>query len=199
MRRPVEATLDLGTGCGVQALLAARHSEHVVGTDLNARALRLAQLNAALNGVENVEWRQGDLFEPVRDERFGLVAANPPFVVSPVHELAYRDGGLDGDRFSREALMGAARRLHEGGFATVLCSWITEPGGERRTTPRRWLEDSGCDGWVLELADRRAGHLRDGVEQLCPGSARKPRQLPLSRGWPTIAPAGSRRSRRARS
>lgn len=153
VRRPVEATLDVGTGSGVQAFLAARHSEHVVGTDVSARALRLARLNAALNGVENVEWRQGDLFEPVRDERFGLVAANPPFVVSPVHELMYRDGGLEGDRFSRETLTGAARRLHEGAFATVLCSWIAEPDAERQAPPRRWLDGSGCDAWVLQLAN----------------------------------------------
>jgi hypothetical protein len=152
VRRPVEVTLDLGTGSGVQAFLAARHSDHVVGTDVSARALRLAQLNAALNDVGNIEWRQGDLFAPVRDERFGLVAANPPFVVSPVHELTYRDGGLAGDTFSREVVTGAARHLHEGAFASVLCNWVSEPGGERLATPRRWLEGSGCDIWVLELA-----------------------------------------------
>ena len=156
VRRPVEVTLDLGTGSGVQAFLAARHSEQVVGTDVSARALRLARLNAALNGVENIEWRQGDLFEPVRDEQFGLVAANPPFVVSPVHELTYRDGGLAGDEFSRAAVTGAARHLQEGGFASVLCNWVSEPGGERLATPRRWLEDSGCDVWVLELATEGA-------------------------------------------
>jgi methylase of polypeptide subunit release factors len=152
VRRPVEAALDLGTGSGVQAFLAARHSEYVVGLDLNPRALRLARLNAALNGVENAAWRQGNLFQPVRDERFGLVVANPPFVVSPVHELTYRDGGLGGDAFSREAVTGAARHLHEGGFASILCSWVTEPGRERMETPRRWLEGSGCDVWVLELS-----------------------------------------------
>ena len=144
VRRPVEAALDLGTGSGVQAFLAARHSERVVGVDLNPRALRLARLNAALNGVENVDWRQGDLFEPVGDERFGLVVANPPFVVSPARELTYRDGGLGGDALSREAIVGAARHLHEGGFASILCSWVE--------TPERWLEASGCDGWVLELS-----------------------------------------------
>lgn len=144
VRRPVEAALDLGTGSGVQAFLAARHSERVVGVDLSPRALRVARLNAALNGIENVEWRQGDLFEPVRGERFGLVAANPPFVVSPAQELTYRDGGLGGDELSRVALTGAARHLDEGGFASVLCSWVEEPG--------RWLEDCGCDAWVLELS-----------------------------------------------
>jgi hypothetical protein len=152
VRRPVETTLDLGTGSGVQALLATRHSGSVVGTDVTARALRLARLNAALNGVENIVWRQGNIFEPVRDERFGLVAANPPFVISPVHELIYRDGGLAGDSFSQEVLTGAARHLQEGGFASVLCNWIGEPGGDRLATPQRWLEGSGCDAWVLELA-----------------------------------------------
>lgn len=144
VRRPVAAALDLGTGSGVQAFLAARHSERVVGVDLSPRALRVARLNAALNGIENVEWRRGDFFEPVRGETFGLVAANPPFVVSPAQELTYRDGGLGGDLLSRQAVTGAARHLDEGGFATVLCSWIEEPG--------RWLDDCGCDAWVLELS-----------------------------------------------
>ena len=151
VRRPVEVALDFGTGSGVQAFLAARHCERVVGLDLNPRALRLARLNAELNGVENVEWREGNLFEPAGDERFGLVVANPPFIISPVSELTYRDGGLAGDLFSREIVTGAARRLRDGGFATVLCSWVMEPGGDAMETPRRWLEGSGCDAWVLEL------------------------------------------------
>jgi methylase of polypeptide subunit release factors len=145
VRRQVETTLDLGAGSGVQAFLAARHSERVLGVDLNRRALRLARLNAELNGVENVEWRQGDLYAPVGGERFDLVAANPPFVVSPAHALTFRDGGLGGDELSRTAVLGAAQHLREGGFASVLCSWVTTSG------PRRWLEGSGCDAWVLVL------------------------------------------------
>ncbi len=39
-RRPVARALDVGTGCGVQALLAARHSEHVVATDVNPERWR---------------------------------------------------------------------------------------------------------------------------------------------------------------
>jgi SAM-dependent methyltransferase len=151
VRRPADAALDFGTGSGVQAFLAARHCERVVGLDLNPRALRLARLNAELNGVENVEWREGNLFEPAGDERFGLVVANPPFIISPVSELTYRDGGLAGDLFSREVVTGAARRLQDGGFATVLCSWVMEPGGDAMETPRTWLQGSGCDAWVLEL------------------------------------------------
>jgi len=151
VRREVQSSLDLGTGSGVQALLAATHSVRAVGTDVNPRALRLARLNAALNGVENVEWRQGDLYAPVREERFGLVAANPPFVVSPARDLTYRDGGRSGDSLSREAVTGAALRLDEGGYAGILCSWVTEPGAASVETPRRWLDGCGCDALVLEL------------------------------------------------
>ena len=53
----IQRALDLGTGNGILALLCSTHAEHVVGTDINEHALELAQLNAALNGIENVEFR----------------------------------------------------------------------------------------------------------------------------------------------
>ena len=68
VRRQASTALDLCCGSGIQALLAARHCKQVVGTDLNPRALRLAVLSAALSGVENVEWRLGDLLEPVESD-----------------------------------------------------------------------------------------------------------------------------------
>jgi 2-polyprenyl-3-methyl-5-hydroxy-6-metoxy-1,4-benzoquinol methylase len=48
-RRPVRTALDLGTGCGVQALHLATHADSVTATDTSSRALRLAALTAALN------------------------------------------------------------------------------------------------------------------------------------------------------
>lgn len=151
VRARVESALDLCCGSGVQALLAARHSERVVATDLNERALRLAEISAELSGVDNVEWRAGDLFWPVGDERFGLVVANPPFVISPSSDLTYRDGGRSGDEFSREVVFGCAERLEEGGFGHVLCSWVRAPGEHYADAPRRWLAESGCDVVVLHL------------------------------------------------
>src|SRR5262249_25507852 len=46
VRRPAKRALDLGTGCGVQALLLARHSETVIAVDVNPRALAFARFNA---------------------------------------------------------------------------------------------------------------------------------------------------------
>src|SRR5438105_3565725 len=53
-RRQVDRALDVGTGSGVQALLSARHARHVVASDVNERALAYTELNAALNGFQNI-------------------------------------------------------------------------------------------------------------------------------------------------
>jgi release factor glutamine methyltransferase len=75
------SVLDLGTGSGICAVAAAAHAAHVVAIDIEPEAVRCARINAALNGVEDrVDVRLGDLFEPVRDERFDLVLFNPPYI-----------------------------------------------------------------------------------------------------------------------
>jgi SAM-dependent methyltransferase len=50
VRRPVARALDVGTGSGILTVLAARHAERVVATDLSERALAFAAFNAALSG-----------------------------------------------------------------------------------------------------------------------------------------------------
>lgn len=51
IRRPVARALDLGTGCGIQALHLNSHADEIVGTDTNPRALALAAATARLNGM----------------------------------------------------------------------------------------------------------------------------------------------------
>jgi len=82
-RRPVRAALDLCTGSGVHAVLAAGHAKRVVAVDLNARAARCAQFNGRIAGADHMEVLVGDLYEHLREERFDLITANPPFVPSP--------------------------------------------------------------------------------------------------------------------
>jgi len=148
VRRPVERALDVGTGNGIQALLASRHAEHVVATDVNPRALEAARLNARLNEVENVEVREGSLFEPAAGERFDLVTCNPPYVISPESSYAYRDSGLPGDAVSREVVQRAPEHLADGGFAHLLVSWAHRPD-EPFAPLEEWVEDDGCDRWLL--------------------------------------------------
>jgi len=125
LRHPVGSALDLGTGCGVQALHLAGHSDHVVATDVNRRALWLARLNAALNESDRIEPREGSLLDPVAGERFDLVTTNPPFVISPPggERLVYRDSGLPGDEVVERIVREAPAHLTEGGWLQVLANW----------------------------------------------------------------------------
>lgn len=78
---PGERVLELGTGCGLLAILAAKAGAHVVATDINQAALECARANAVKHQVEDrIDFRLGDLFEPVAGERFDLVIFNPPYL-----------------------------------------------------------------------------------------------------------------------
>ncbi len=148
-RRPAGRALDVGTGSGVQALLAAKHSGHVVATDVNPRALAFTELGAALSGFDHVECREGSFFDPVEGERFDLVVSNPPYVISPDAQLVYRDGGLERDEVSRIAVSGAAAHLAEGGLAMVLANWVHQAWEPWDQPLRDWLEGSGCEALLL--------------------------------------------------
>jgi release factor glutamine methyltransferase len=77
--RAGERVLDLGTGCGVNGLLAARAGAQVVAVDINRTALRAARANARRNRLGSaVEFRFSDVFSQVR-ERFDLIIFDPPF------------------------------------------------------------------------------------------------------------------------
>lgn len=148
VRRHGELVLDMGTGSGYQAFVAARHAAKVIATDINPRALNFAALGARINGLSNVELRQGSLYEPVAGEQFDLLITNPPFVISPESRYLYRDSGLPGDVLSEQVIRGAPARLREGGYAIVLYNWHhgEEDWAER---PRQWVIASGCDAWLL--------------------------------------------------
>lgn len=147
----VDRALDLGTGCGIQALLVARHAASVVATDISARALAYAELNALLNGVHNIEFRLGSMFEPVDGEAFDLVVSNPPFVITPraegVPEYEYRDGGLVGDALVEKFVRTVPEYLTAGGVAQLLGNWESRAG---------WPALSGLDrlaSWVPDDID----------------------------------------------
>jgi methylase of polypeptide subunit release factors len=152
IRRPVERALDLGTGCGYHALLAARHAEHVIAADINPRALAFAAFNALLNGMPNVECRQGDRFGSVAGLDFDLIVTNPPFVISPDRATLYRDSGLGADRVSQIIVQEAALHLRPEGTAHILMSWIHTPDGDWSQPLRAWVADSGCDAWFIRQA-----------------------------------------------
>ena len=95
-----------------------------------------------------MELREGSLLEPVLGERFGCVACNPPYVVSPDAVFTFRDSGLPGDRVSELLARGLTGVLEPGGFATLMASWA-QTGDAPGARPREWLDGAGCDSWIL--------------------------------------------------
>ena len=140
---PVEGgrALDLCTGSGIQALKLARASGAVVATDIGARAVALARANAHLNGIGNVEAREGDLFSPVRAERFDVIVANPPFVPSPRRGPAYHSGGPRGDRVVQRVVRGLGAHLRPGGRAFAISHLALAEGESAAGRLRPWVRD----------------------------------------------------------
>lgn len=159
VREQVDSALDVGCGCGIQALYLATHADRVVATDLSSRACALTQFNAALNEAI-IDVREGSLFEPVEGETFDLIVTNPPFVITPdsvrgaAGLLEYRDGGMDRDNLIRAVLRGAPACMNEGGTLQMLANWEI-PADRNPDTQWSWRVDSWLDGlpvdaWVVQ-------------------------------------------------
>jgi len=148
----VGSVLDLGTGCGIQALHASRFADRVVATDISQRALDLAAFNAALNGVDSIEFVLGSLFEPVAGQVFDRIVSNPPFVITPrtegVPAYEYRDGGLVGDALVEIVIRDAATHLAPGGVAQLLGNWEYGVESDGLARVEEWT--AGLDAWVVE-------------------------------------------------
>ncbi len=150
IRRPVESALDIGTGCGVQALHLSKHAGRVTATDLSERALRFAATTAALNGLD-WELLRGDLAAPVAGRRFDLVVSNPPFVAGPgTATYTYRDSGRAGDAVCAELVTAAPGLLAEGGTMQFLANWLHITGEDWRERVGGWLAGTGLDAWVVQ-------------------------------------------------
>ncbi|NKY59734.1 methyltransferase [Nocardia flavorosea] len=147
---PVGSVLDLGTGCGVQAVHAAGYARSVTATDINPRALWLAEATAALNELD-LELLPGSWFEPVAGRTFDQVVANPPFVVGPARiEHTYRDSGLALDGASELVLSRIPDLLVPGGTAAVLAAWVHTEEEDWRQRVSGWLPAQGIDAWVVQ-------------------------------------------------
>lgn len=117
---------DLGTGSGALALALAceRPGWRVLATDVSGAAVEVARANAAALGLTRVEFRQGDWFEPLADERFDLLLSNPPYVAAddPVmsglgfEPRAALTPGTDALACLRVLARGAPRHLGRGGW-----------------------------------------------------------------------------------
>jgi release factor glutamine methyltransferase len=143
--------LDIGTGSGAIALALAREitGAKVVATDISIAALNLAQKNAATLGLkEKIDFRQGNLFEPV-DGLFDIIVSNPPYIAAkeyeelPVSVKAFEPrealfAGESGLGFYEKLIYQAAGFLQKNGWL------LLEIGAKQEAGIRRIMEASGC-------------------------------------------------------
>lgn len=191
-RAKVTRALDLGTGCGIQALHAARHATHVVATDISERALTLTEFNVALNrdtlpAGHVIETRKGSMLEPVSGETFDLIVSNPPFVITPrvagAETWTYRDGGAEGDTLVANLLSEIDDYLAPGGIAAMLANWEITAGAEWDARPRTWLGNSSASALIVQRdiedpASYASTWLRDGGV-----TDRDERWAPMTNAW----------------
>jgi release factor glutamine methyltransferase len=147
--RPETTVLDPFTGSGILAVAAARAgAREVSAIDVSRRAVACAWLNGRLNGVR-VRALRGDLFSPVKEERFDLIVANPPYLPGeedskPGGAARAWEGGADGRALLDRLCDEAAAHLTPGGELVLVQSSIC---GLETTLAR--LEQAGLRGEVL--------------------------------------------------
>jgi len=154
-RLPRRRAVDLGTGSGVHALLASSHCESVVGVDVNARALEFARFNAALNGIDNVEFIASDLFhalDSTTDSTFDLLLANPPYLPDGSAQAGdnFWSGGLGGSEILSRIVAALPPRLDEDGTAHLVGLYPSPPGTSIQEHFDRWLADALHEYEVLD-------------------------------------------------
>jgi release factor glutamine methyltransferase len=128
------SALDIGTGSGAIALSLVTEGEYerVVASDVSGDALEVARRNAAALGVaDRIEFREGPLFDVVREgERFDVIVSNPPYVAESdrgglaAEVVAHEPGtalfaGADGLAVIGRLIAGAADRLRPGGLLAL--------------------------------------------------------------------------------
>jgi release factor glutamine methyltransferase len=140
-----DTVIDVGTGCGILGIVAARKAAEVFAVDVNPHALRCARKNAALNRVGNkMVFIRTDLFESIKiDKKFDLVIFNSPYLPLENEDdswLGYAwSGGTDGrriiDRFIREA----PRHLYPDGRILLMQSSLSSIGETLKSLAERGL------------------------------------------------------------
>ncbi len=145
--------LDVGTGCGILGILAsARGAAMVVGVDVNPSAVAAARENAEAAGLDgSFEARLGDLFSPIRDEKFDLVISNPPYLAEEprdVESAAWAGGLPRGRAFLDRLLRGLPEVLSPAGRALILQSV--------RNGIRETIEEIASIGLTGRIVGRRA-------------------------------------------
>jgi release factor glutamine methyltransferase len=146
-----QSVLEIGTGSGLVSMYASLLTDDVTATDINYNALELAEKNFKLNNISTIRLEFGDLFEPVKNEKFDVILFNTPYLPTDSDDiidddLNYAfDGGLNGrkviDRFINEV----SNHLNDKGIVQMIQSSLSDND--------RTLDMFDRNGFVAEIAE----------------------------------------------
>ena len=140
-----DEVLEIGTGAGLIAIYCAQRSKRVVATDIDEEAIKCALKNVIANRTYNVELKNGDLFEPVQNEKYDLILFN-------TYNTTVNDNKNQSEDFSKSReiinkfILELKNYLNEGGRFQILQS--TDCDIEKTIQK---LEESG---FVVEIKAR---------------------------------------------
>ena len=126
-----EKVLEIGTGSGIIAMYASKMTNKVVATDINFNAIELAEKNFLSNGIENIQLFFGNLFEPVKSQKFDVILFNLPYLPTEKCEILEGDlncafdGGLNGRTVIDKFLNEVKNHLNHGGRVQLIQSSLS--------------------------------------------------------------------------
>jgi len=119
--------LDMGTGSGVLAIEAAKKASVVFAADISKEAIKIARENAELNGINNIEFIQSDLFSSLPHIKFDIILFNPPYLdLKPKSIFDYAICDYK-KRTIKRFLKEAKDYLKENGHIEIAYSSIADP------------------------------------------------------------------------
>lgn len=126
-----EKVLEIGTGSGIVAMYASKMTDEIIATDINFNAIELAEKNFAYNGIKNIQLLFGNLFQPVKNQKFDVILFNTPYLPTEEWEIlddnlnCAFDGGLDGRKVIGEFLNNVKNHLNHDGRVQLIQSSLS--------------------------------------------------------------------------
>ncbi len=146
-----QSVLEIGTGSGLVSMYASLLSDDVTATDINYNALELAEKNFKLNNINTIRLEFGDLFEPVKNEKFDVILFNTPYLPTDSDDIINDDlnyafdGGLDGRKVIDRFIDQVSNHLNDKGIVQIIQSSLSDND--------RTLDMFDRNGFVAEIAE----------------------------------------------
>ena len=127
-----QSVLEIGTGSGLVSMYASLLTDNVTATDINYNALELAEKNFKLNNIATIRLEFGDLFEPIKNEKFDVILFNTPYLPTDSNDIINDDlnyafdGGLDGRNVIERFLNEAPNHLNDNGIIQMIQSSLSD-------------------------------------------------------------------------